>query len=101
MDNNQNQLLTPKKAGVAMPSILERPGMATLVCFWAEMMATVRKAKISIFKLHVSSIQLSTARFLGDDPAHFNCLGLPVDRFSSTLTISKVFYCSSVGPNAV
>jgi hypothetical protein len=54
----------------------------------------LRKAKISIFKLHVSSIQLSIARFLSDDPAHFNRPELPVDQFS---TAKKHFFINVKG----
>jgi hypothetical protein len=54
------------------------PGMATPVLSWAEKLNLViihqfltRKATKNIITLHVSSIQLSIARFLGD-PAYFN-----------------------------
>jgi hypothetical protein len=64
------------------------PGMAIPVFFWAEKLILViihqflpRKATKNIITLHVSSIQLLIASFLGD-PAHFNRAGLPVNRFS-------------------
>jgi hypothetical protein len=82
-----------------------RPGMAILVCFWAEKLILIifhqflhRKAKISIFKMYVSWIQLSIARFLGD-PAHslsqeflWTDFESSKSTFSSTLTMSKIFY---------
>jgi hypothetical protein len=92
------------------------PGMATppRSFFWAEKLILViinqfllRKATKNIISLHVSSIQLSIARFLGD-PAHLNRPGLTVDRFSivkkhifiNTNNV-KGFYCSIAGSTAV
>jgi hypothetical protein len=73
--------------------------MATPVFFWAEKLILViihqflpRKATKNIITLHVSSIQLSIARFLGD-PAYFNRpIGLPVDRFS---IVKKHFFINT------
>jgi accessory gene regulator protein AgrB len=63
--------------------------MAVPVIFWAEKLILVinyqftpRKANINNYMLHLSSIQLSIAIFIGE-PADFNRPGLPVDRFSN------------------
>jgi hypothetical protein len=90
--------------------------VTTLVCLRAEKLILViihqflhRKAKINMNKLHVSPIQLSISRFLGE-PAPFNRPGFPVDRFSifqkdffnKTNNMSKVFFGDPVpGLNVV
>jgi hypothetical protein len=88
------------------------PTWHPIVCFWAEKLILViihqflpREAKISINKLHVSSIQLSIARFSGQPP-HFTRPRFPMDRFSivkkhffiNTITMSKVLSWNIAGP---